>query len=686
MARSRRSGSRAEANIWPGFVDAMTALLLVIMFVLSIFMIIQNVMRDTITGQDVELSDLSAQVAGLAQALGLEQRRGTDLSNQLGQLNSKLSDSEAALQLQTALVASLSNDRDAANVRIASFEEQVAGLITRNTNLNERNTSLQSSLANVEQKAENQASQIEAARANIAELDAARDLELTQKEVAQLALARARAEIDVEAEQARLAAAKADALEALVADLEGKVTETENELAILGDAEAARLVEAAAAEALRARLLNADTELTAMTLALEEQRQKAENQASQIEAARANIAELDAARDLELTQKEVAQLALARARAEIDVEAEQARLAAAKADALEALVADLEGKVTETENELAILGDAEAARLVEAAAAEALRARLLNADTELTAMTLALEEQRQKAEDTLTLLAAAEVAKRKLDNSGVTNLAEIDRKTTLLEQANELLAGERALSAESQRAVALLNQQTAALRTQLSSLQGLLDAYKDADREAQVQLQTLGSDLNTALARVAAEQKARAESEELRADLEARERERLEAEAVDLRSFRSEFFGRVREVLSGREGVQVVGDRFVFSSEVLFAPGSAELGAGGKAQIAVVAAVIRDIGDEIPSEINWVLRVDGHTDKTGVGSSSQFADNWELSQARALSVVKYLIDHEGIPANRLAATGFGEFQPVDEGDSPEALAANRRIELKLTEK
>lgn len=564
MARARRSGKRAEANIWPGFVDAMTALLLVIMFVLSIFMIIQNVMRETITGQDVELSDLSAQVAGLAQALGLEQKRGTDLSNQLGELDSKLSDSEAALQLQTALVASLGNERDAANFRIASFEEQVAGLITRNTNLNDRNTSLQASLANVEQTAE--------------------------------------------------------------------------------------------------------------------------DQAAQIEAARASIAELDAARDLELTQKEAAQLALARARAEIDVESEQARLAAAKADALEALVAGLETKVTETEAELATLSDAEAARLVEAAAAEALRARLLNADTELTAMTLALEEQRQKAEDTLTLLAAAEVAKRKLDNTEAENVAEIDRQTALLEQANDLLAGERALSAESQRQVALLNQQTAALRTQLNSLQGLLDASKEADREAQVQLQTLGSDLNTALARVAAEQKARAESEEARADLEARERERLEAEAVDLRSFRSEFFGRVREVLGDREGVQVVGDRFVFSSEVLFASGSAELGAGGKAQIATVAAVIRDIGDEIPAEINWVLRVDGHTDKTGVGSGSAFADNWELSQARALSVVKYLIENEGIPANRLAATGFGEFQPVDLGNSPEALAANRRIELKLTEK
>lgn len=124
MARSRRLGKRAEANIWPGFVDAMTALLLVIMFVLSIFMIIQNVMKETITGQDVELSNLSAQVAGLAQALGLEQQRGTDLSNQLGQLDSKLSDSEAALQLQTALVASLSNDRDAANVRLASSKNR----------------------------------------------------------------------------------------------------------------------------------------------------------------------------------------------------------------------------------------------------------------------------------------------------------------------------------------------------------------------------------------------------------------------------------------------------------------------------------------------------------------------------------------------------------------------------------
>lgn len=294
-------------------------------------------------------------------------------------------------------------------------------------------------------------------------------------------------------------------------------------------------------------------------------------------------------------------------------------------------------------------------------------------------MTLALEEQRRRAEETLTLLAAAEAAKDNLNNSQTENAEEISRQQIALAQANQLLSEEQEVSAEAFRELELLNQQTAALRQQLNSLQETLDASEAKDLAARVQLQTLGSDLNAALARVAAEQKARAE-------LEAAERERLEAEAVDLRSFRSEFFGRIQAVLAEREGVQVVGDRFVFSSEVLFAAGSADLGAGGRAQIAQVAALIREIADEIPDEINWVLRVDGHTDKVQLGAGSVFADNWELSQARALSVVKYLITQEGIPASRLAATGFGEFQPVNLGDSPEALAQNRRIELKLTEK
>ena len=185
--------------------------------------------------------------------------------------------------------------------------------------------------------------------------------------------------------------------------------------------------------------------------------------------------------------------------------------------------------------------------------------------------------------------------------------------------------------------------------------------------------------MNTALAQVASEERKRAE-------LEARENERLKAEAKDLKRYKSEFFARVGAVLGGREGVQVVGDRFVFSSEVLFEPASAILGNEGRAQIAVVAAVIREVADEIPDEIDWILRVDGHTDNKPLSGGGEFRDNWELSQARALSVVKYLVDFEGIPAQRLAATGFGEFQPVDPGSSPESLAKNRRIELKFTER
>ena len=307
------------------------------------------------------------------------------------------------------------------------------------------------------------------------------------------------------------------------------------------------------------------------------------------------------------------------------------------------------------------------ARLAEAAAAEALRKKLAGSDAELTAMTLSLEAERKKAEETLTLLAAANAAKTQLEGTRTTALSEPERRAAELAQANILLSEQKQVSAEGQRQVALLNQQTAQLREQLNSLQGLLDASKAKDVAAQVQIDTLGSNLNAALARVAIEANRRAE-------LETKEKERLAAEAQNLESYRSEFFGKMRAILGEREGVQVVGDRFVFPSEVLFAPGSATLGAEGQAQVARVGQVIREIADQIPPEINWILRVDGHTDKTPVSADSQFHDNWELSEARALSVVRYLVEVQGLPPDRLAATGFGEFQPIDPGDSPEALA------------
>ncbi len=343
---------------------------------------------------------------------------------------------------------------------------------------------------------------------------------------------------------------------------------------------------------------------------------------------------------------------------------------------MEALVASLRSDAAGKD---AALTAAEAARVTEAAAAEALRQRLAESGAELTSMTLNLEEQRRKAEETLTLLAAAEAARDKATSAGGAALTGAEKRAAELAQARALLSQEQRVSQEGQRQVALLNQQTAELRAQLDALQGLLDAARADDLSAEVRIEALGSNLNAALAKVAAEQSARAA-------LEERERKRLEAEAQDLTRYRSEFFGRMRDILGSREGVEVVGDRFVFPSEVLFAPGSATLGAAGQAQVARVAAVIREISGDIPPGVDWVLRVDGHTDSTPVSAGSAFRDNWELSQARALSVVKYMIATQGIPADRLAATGFGEFQPIDTGASPEALARNRRIELKFTER
>ncbi|HHS88814.1 MAG TPA: peptidoglycan -binding protein, partial [Rhodobacteraceae bacterium] len=276
-------------------------------------------------------------------------------------------------------------------------------------------------------------------------------------------------------------------------------------------------------------------------------------------------------------------------------------------------------------------------------------------------------------------LAAALAAKLAAEQAVASQMDEADQRAALLAAANEALSREEAKSAESQRQVAALNEQIAALRAQLGSLQAILDEARQRDEQAQVEITNLGTQLNTALARVAAEQRERAR-------LEEEERKRLEAEAKELARYRSDFFGKLRDILGNREGVKIVGDRFVFSSEVLFEPASADLAADGKDQIAHVASILKDVADEIPAEIDWVLRVDGHTDNTPLSGTGRYRDNWELSQARALAVVRFMTEELQFPPDRLAATGFGEYRPIATGDSPEALAQNRRIELKLTER
>jgi chemotaxis protein MotB len=334
-------------------------------------------------------------------------------------------------------------------------------------------------------------------------------------------------------------------------------------------------------------------------------------------------------------------------------------------------------------------------------------------------MTLALEAQRKEAEDTLTLLAAANAARAELERQfGELNAEEleaqlqaalaaqaeaqedaasqrslVEQRDALLAVARETLSAEQAVSEKAQREAALLNQQIAALRGQLGSLQALLDDYEDRNAAAEIQIQSLGQDLNAALARAASEERRRrlleeAERQRLEAEAEALagQNEELAAQAEDLQRYRSEFFGRLRDVLGDQDGVRIEGDRFVFSSEVLFATGSAVLSLEGRQEVAKVAEILRTVAAEIPEGLNWVIRVDGHTDNVPLAGSGRYRDNWELSQGRALSVVRYMVEALGIPPNRLAANGFGEFQPVNPEDTPEARAQNRRIELKLTER
>lgn len=219
------------------------------------------------------------------------------------------------------------------------------------------------------------------------------------------------------------------------------------------------------------------------------------------------------------------------------------------------------------------------------------------------------------------------------------------------------LAAERQISQRALSQVEILNQQIAALRKQIAALEDALEASEEKDRESNVKIADLGRRLNVALAQ----------------------------RVQELNRYRSDFFGRLREILSDRENIRIVGDRFVFQSEVLFPTGSDEINEAGQVEMKKLASAIIELQREIPPEINWVLRVDGHTDDRPLSGTGRYRDNWELSTARATSVVKFLIAN-GVPPNRLVAAGFGEYQPLDTADSDEARDKNRRIELKLTER
>jgi chemotaxis protein MotB len=473
-----RTGGRRSINIWPGFVDALATLLLVVIFVLMVFMIAQYFLTVALSGRDLALQQLREEVSSLADLLSLERADNAELRINVAQLSAEMQTSIEARDALTTQLATLSDERKSLLSQIASLMTERDDLSGRVSELDDERTSLAAQLAALTGR-----------------------LEVSEEK---------------EAEAARLAAELAEAYRAIDADRE-KVETLIVEIAIL--------------ESLR-------DEVTAKLLAaeqtLDEQRKLSDEQKAKLAA----VGKLAAERDERLSQLSL-------------------RLSQAEESAL---------------------------------------------------------------------------------------------------SAHEQAASQTKLSEEAQRKVDLLNRQIASLREQLGRLNDILDATDSQNKKQQVQIADLGRRLNIALA----------------------------SKVQELARYRSEFFGRLRQVLGEHPDIQIVGDRFVFQSEVLFETGSAELGAEGQIQMARLARTLLDISRNIPTELNWVLRVDGHTDNRPI-RTTQFPSNWELSSARAISVVKFLIG-QGLPPNRVAATGFGEFQPIDTDDDEIAYRRNRRIELKLTQR
>ncbi|OSQ38742.1 peptidoglycan -binding protein [Thalassospira mesophila] len=291
---------------------------------------------------------------------------------------------------------------------------------------------------------------------------------------------------------------------------------------------------------------------------------------------------------------------------------------------------------------------------------DALKSRVSGLADKLSSAQMSAAEQEKKL---LAALAAledkkADLAKleEKADETRQDQKSRIDELAKLLAQRASDLDDQKDISESARAQVAALNQQLLAVRQQLSKLQDALEISEADSKDKDAQIVNLGQRLNAALA----------------------------SKVAELQRYRSEFFGRLRQVLGDRQNIHVVGDRFVFQSEVLFGSGSADIGDEGKVQLAKLADTLKQISTEIPDDIDWVMRVDGHTDKVPI-RNNDFKSNWELSAARAISVVKFMID-QGVPPRRLVAAGFGEYQPIDNRDDEIAYRRNRRIEFKITER
>jgi chemotaxis protein MotB len=573
LARSRRD-LRQSADIWPGFVDALSSLLLVIIFLLVVFVLGQFFLNQLLQGQDTRLNTLERAISELTAQLDMEQATSADLRQSVTQLSSDLQAAIADRDDSAALLADTEDERDAFRDRAFLLEDQQAALTQTLNSLRAEANRLQGVEAELEQTTD------------------LRDRLRAELEQAQQTITADRETIELQLAQLVQLRRDVEALTEVRDGLDLQVAET---TALLQAAEQAK---AQAAEEL-ARLAN---QLQAVQDARSASEQRNEQLSAELEATRDERSSLDA---------EVARLAALLLSAQTD--------SATRASRVEELSATAEELQRAREQLLLELS------------------QVRNRSAELEA-SLASEQER-------TTLAQTELEQRDI------RLAELLRSGARTEDE---LATEQTLSREALNQVDILNRQINALRVQLAALEQALDLEVQRVEEQEVTIADLGSKLNLALA----------------------------GKVEELSRFRSEFFGRLRELLGERPDVRIVGDRFVFQSEVLFPSASADIGTNGREELRKLAQSLREIAAEMPADVPWVLQVDGHTDRRPI-RTPEFPSNWELSTARAINVGRFLVN-EGIPPERIAVAGFGEFQPLDERDDEIAYRRNRRIEIKLT--
>ena len=687
MALSRRTGVRFQASIWPGFVDAMTGLLLVLMFVLTIFMVMQFVLQETIKGQgtaldelnlditqkDDQLSDLSGQIIALGEALGLERATAEDLRKQVAVLDASLLESQATGVSRLALISTLTAERDArvsdladATAKITDFEIKVGKLLA------------------LQQETKGQISDFElkVMRLQDKNLEAEAEISYFNTQVAVLLAQNSKAESEIINYETKVASLLQQQLKTT-----GQISEFEAQLTLL------------VAQAMEDKELM--TVLEDEVVTLKKQKEASSTKISEFESrVRQLLAEqvVEQGAVAEISEERASlQQSLLAAQATIKAQLEKVALGEKQAELLDEMITDLRlqnqsksdnlsdalALLATQQDQASVLAKQEIERLAEAAAAEQLRKNFETSQAALSSLTLQLNEQRKQAEETLAMLAAAKSIE---EVNPIKNLTEVDRRKALLAVAQTELLTIEEISTEAQRQMTLLSLEVAELRAQIGGLQSILGDFRRRDEANQVEITNLGGELNLALAQVASEERKNRLLQEAESDRLSKEAERLALVAKTLEQYKSEFFGRMRLLLEGRDGVSIVGDRFVFSSEVLFASGRADLTPEGQSEIAKITEVLKGITSEMPDDIDWILQVDGHTDDLAITGGIEFRNNWELSQARALSVVLFMVNTKGMDPRRLSANGFGEFQPLNTDNTSVARAQNRRIELKLTGK